>query len=327
MKTLAYWRELANKTYRISLTLFKLMVPIIIIIKILEELGLVEVLSQLLTPVMELVGLPGAMGLVWATTLLTNLYGGIVVYASLAPDVPMSVAQVTVISSMMLIAHGLPVEARIAQKAGVSLLLTLVLRLGMAVIFALVADAIYRAGDWLQQPTQLLWTPAARDESLGAWLIGQVEGLALIVAIVFALVLLLDVLQRIGVIQAINRMLRPVLHLLGIGREAETITLVGLTLGISYGGALLINEAEAGHVPPKDVLFSVSLLGLSHSLIEDTLLMMVIGAHLSGILFGRVLFTLVVIYLMVKLVRRCSASTVERYLVRSVRRQAFSPAP
>ena len=320
MNAFAYGRNLARKTYVISLTLFKLMIPIIIVIKILEEMGLVVVLSGMLAPVMELVGLPGAMGLVWATALLTNLYGGIVVYASLAGDVPMTVAQVTIISSMMLIAHALPVEGRIAQKAGVSLILTLGLRLGMAVVFGLIANAIYQAGDWLQQPSQLLWTPTAHDDSLGAWIQGQVQGLILIVGIVFALVLLLDVLKRIGVIQAINRMLRPLLHTLGIGREAETITLVGLTLGISYGGALLINEAEAGHVAPRDVLFSVSLLGLSHSLIEDTLLMMIIGAHLSGILFGRVLFTLVVIFLMVKLVQRCSSTTIERYLVRSVRR-------
>ena len=80
----------------------------------------------------------------------------------------------------------------------------------------------------------------------------------------------------------------------------------------------LINEAQAGHIKPRDVLFSLSLLGLSHSLIEDTLLMMLIGADLSGILLGRVVFTLVVIFIMVRLVERCSASTVDRFLVKSV---------
>lgn len=314
----AYFRGIIQRSGRISLTLFKLMIPIIIAMKFLEEFGLVELLSQWLAPVMELVGLPGAMGLVWATALVTNLYGGIVVYASLAPEVSMTVAQVTIISTMMLIAHALPVEARIAQKAGVSFSLTVALRLGMAVLFGMLANLIYRAGDWLQQPTQLMWSPGQVDDSLLAWAFNQLIGLVIIFAIVFALVLLLDVLKRIGVIQWINRMLRPVLHLLGIGREAETITLVGLTLGISYGGALLINEAEAGHVQPRDVLFSVSLLGLSHSLIEDTLLMMLIGADLSGILFGRVVFSLLVIYLMVRLVERFKPDTVDRYLVRSV---------
>lgn len=318
MKALEYGRQIFNRSTDISLTLFKLMIPIIIVIKILEHLGLVELLSQWLSPVMELVGLPGSMGLVWATALVTNLYGGIVVYASIAGDVHMTVAQVTIISSMMLIAHALPIEARIAQKAGVSIGLTLLLRTGMAIVFGVIFNQIYTAGNWLQQTSVLLWTPEVIDTSLLAWIQNQLMGLVIIYVIVFALVLLLDVLKRVGIIEWINAMIRPVLHLLGIGREAETITLVGLTLGISYGGALLIREAEAGHIKPQDVLFSVSLLGLSHSLIEDTLLMMLIGADLSGILLGRVVFSLLIIYIMVRLVSRCSGDTVNRYLVKSV---------
>lgn len=318
MKLLSYFVDILNKSIDISLTLFKLMIPIIIVIKILQELGLVVVLSEWLSPVMAWVGLPGAMGLVWATTLVTNLYGGIVVYASLTGDVPMTVAQVTILSTMMLIAHALPIEGRIAQKAGVSLGLTLLMRLGMAILFGAIFSQIYLAGDWLQQPAVLLWTPEAVDNSLASWLFSQATNLALIFFIVFTLVLLLDVLKRLGIIDRITRLLRPVLHRLGIGPEAETITLVGLTLGISYGGAMLINEAQAGHIKPRDVLFSMSLLGLSHSLIEDTLLMMLIGADLSGILLGRVVFTLLIIFIMVRLVGRCPVSMVDRYLVKSV---------
>lgn len=315
---IAFLQGIFVKSSRISLTLFKLMIPIILVMKILQEFGLVEFLSGLLAPVMELVGLPGAMGLVWATAMVTNLYGGLVVYAGLAADVPMTVAQVTLVSSMMLIAHGLPIEIRIAQKAGVSIAWTLFLRVSMAIVFAMIFNQIYLVGDWLQQPAVLLWSPEATDDSLLSWLVNQLYGLLIIFLIVFALVLLLDVLQRLGIIQWINARLRPVLHLLGIGREAETITLVGLTLGISYGGALLIEEAEAGHIQPRDVLFSISLLGLSHSLIEDTLLMMLIGADLTGILLGRVVFTLVIIFLLVRLLQPGNLGHMEKYLVRSV---------
>ncbi len=318
MKFLKYISDVLKNSTNISLTLFKLMIPIIIVIKILQEFGFVTLLSQWLTPVMDLVGLPGAMGLVWATTLVTNLYGGLVVYASLAADVPMSVAQVTVLSSMMLIAHALPIEARIAQKAGVKLSLTLLFRTGMAVVIGVIYNQIYQITDLLQQPAQLLWTPDKIDNSLSAWFQNQLISLLLIFCIVVVLVFLLDILKRVGIIQRINNMLRPIMHILGIGREAETITLVGLTLGLSYGGALLINEAKAGHIKPRDVLFSMSLLGLSHSLIEDTLLMMLIGADLSGILFGRIIFTLVSIFLMVRLLERCSSETLNRYLVKPV---------
>ncbi len=313
-----YLIQIVKSALNLSFTLFKLMIPIIIVIKILEEYGFIIVLSEWLSPLMELLGLPGAMGLVWATTLITNLYGGLVVYASLAADTPMTMAQITILSSMMLIAHALPIEARIAQKAGVNIIVTVFLRLGMAILIAVIYNQFYLLTNWLQQPAELLWTPEIVDHSFFSWLQNQIVNLLLIFIIVLVLVLLLDVLKRLGVIQQLNNILRPVLHVLGIGREAETITLVGVTLGLSYGGALLINEAEAGHIKPRDVLFSMSLLGLSHSQIEDTLLMLLIGADLSGILIGRILFSLIVIFMMVKLINRFSSVSIDRYFVKSV---------
>ena len=42
-------------------------------------------LGEALSPIMRVVGLPGSMGLVWATGMLVNMYAAIVVFASLAP--------------------------------------------------------------------------------------------------------------------------------------------------------------------------------------------------------------------------------------------------
>ncbi len=299
------------------MTLFKIMVPIIIAIKILEEFGFIDILSNALEPIMELVGLPGAMGLVWATTMVTSLYGGIVVFAALIVDTPMTLAQVTVVSCMMLMAHSLPIELRVAQKVGVRIGFTLVLRVLMAIIFAYVMSKIYSAGQWLQQPVELLWTPEVTTLTLTEWAVDQVMNLLLVFIIVLALVLVLDVLQRLKVIDWITYLIRPALKALGIGKEAETITLVGLTLGLSYGGALMIKEVEKGHVTAKEVLFSVSLLGLCHSLIEDTLLMMLISADLSGILFARLLFSFVIIYLLMILVNKLSLVTQKRLFLHS----------
>ncbi len=312
-----YWNIL-KRSHHISISLFKVMIPVMLLMKLLTELGLVELLASSLHPVMQLVGLPGEMGLVWATAMVTNLYGGLVVYAGLAAEVPMTVAQVTLISSMMLIAHALPVEGRIAQKAGVNIAMAIGFRVAMAILYALLMNWIYLYFNWLQEPANIAWSPSVAESSLLQWVIDQLIGLAIIYSIVLVLVTLLDLLRRIGVIDWINARMRPILHTLGIGREAETITLVGLTLGISYGGALLIEEAEKGHVRPLDVFFALSLLGLSHSLIEDTLLMLLIGADLSGILIGRVMFSLLVIFIMVRLVSRMPTLAVDRFLVRSV---------
>ena len=52
-----------------------------------------------------------------------------------------------------------------------------------------------------------------------------------------------------------------------------------------------------------DVFGSLSLLALCHSLIEDTLLIMLPGADLSGILYARLLFSIMLITLIIHFVK------------------------
>ncbi|MDD3448821.1 MAG: hypothetical protein PHF72_07300 [Gammaproteobacteria bacterium] len=311
-----FLHRLLRDAVRISWTLFRIMVPVIVAVKVLEELGAVVLLSRLLEPVMAWVGLPGGMGLVWATAMATNLYGGIVVFAALADAAPLSVAQVTVLTGMMLIAHSLPVELRVAQQAGARLRAMLLLRVGGALLFGAIMNLVYTRGGWLQAPAVLLWRPEPPEPGWMAWALGELQGLAVIFAVVVALLLALRVLERVGFIALVNRLLRPLLRLLGIGEQAMPLTLVGMTLGISYGGGLLIAESRAGHVGRLDVLYAMSLLGLCHSLIEDTLLMALLGGHLSGILWARLAFALAVVFLLVRLVGRLPRSIVDRHLVR-----------
>jgi hypothetical protein len=74
-----------------------------------------------------------------------------------------------------------------------------------------------------------------------------------------------------------------------------------MVMGLTYGGGLIIQESKSGAVRAKDVFASLTLMGLTHSLIEDTLLLSLLGAHLSGILWARLLFSLVVVAGLVRL--------------------------
>lgn len=90
--------------------------------------------------------------------------------------------------------------------------------------------------------------------------------------------------------------------------------MVGVLLGLSYGGALIIREAKAGTIPRRDLFLSICLLSLTHSLIEDTLFIMALGADLTGILLARVVFTLIVIWALDKVLRVVPERTAERLL-------------
>lgn len=308
----AFW-QILKKATQTSLQLYKIMIPVIIVVKIVKELGLIEFLGRLLAPAMHITGLPGSAGLVWATTMITNIYGGMIVFASLYGIHPLTVAQTTVLTSMMLLAHSLPIELRIAQKAGVRLYVMAVLRIGGAFIFGWCLKEAYLLGPWLQAPNLVSWIPKAEDPSLLSWLIAQLKSLALIYLAIFALLCLMKLLDRLGISRIMTRCLDPVLKLLGIGKEASTITIIGMTLGLAYGGGLIIEEAKSGRIERKDILFSLTLMGLCHSIIEDTLATLVLGGHISGILFGRMTFAILCTYWLVKWISRLSESTFEKY--------------
>ena len=91
---------------------------------------------------------------------------------------------------------------------------------------------------------------------------------------------------------------KPFLNFLGVGEKASTIAVVGVTLGIGFGAGLLIKEVKTGKLHYKDVFGVLVLVGMLHSIIEDTILILLLGSHISGILFFRLIYTIVIILFM-----------------------------
>jgi len=292
-----------RQTFAAAFSLFKVMIPVIIAVKILQEYDLVEPLARPLEPVMGLVGLPGVFGLAWASAMLTSMYSGLVVFAQLALHEPVTIAQATVLATMMLVAHNLLVESAVARASGTSAAMQLALRLAGALIIGAVLNQIYLAGGWLQEPARIIFTPEAPPATIAAWALGELRNLGLILVIIFSLMVAMGLLELVGATALLNRLLAPVLRLCGIGPAAAPITVVGMTLGLAYGGGLIIQQARSGSLSKRDVVFSLTLMGFCHAVIEDTMIMVLAGAHFSGILWGRLIFSLLFTALLVRLTR------------------------
>jgi len=302
----------------VSWHLFKVMIPVLIVVKILKELGLIRYLAVPLEPVMEMVGLPAEMGLVWATALINNIYSGIIVLLTLVDDAPLTTAQATVLGTMILVAHSLPVELKIARKSGPRMIFQGAVRVVGALLIGWGLHLAYSTLGLLQGPVNILLTPdataQAARESIGGWALGEIRNLVSIFGIIIALLVIMRALERFRITDLMNRVLRPVLKLIGIGPKASTIAIIGVTLGISYGGGLIIKEARSGRIGKQDVFYSLTLMGLAHSLFEDTMIMVMIGGHLSGLLWTRVVVALCAVALLVRLTGRLSESFCDRFL-------------
>jgi len=316
-RALAGGGRLLRQAAKTSYDLFKITVPVSIVIRVLMVLGVVDYLGAALGPVMRLVGLPGSMGLVWATAIVANIYGGMVAFAAIAPGADLTVAQATVLCTMMLVAHGLLTELRIAQKSGPRLRAMAVLRLAGAVAIGWLLNRAYTLGGFLQGPNALAWNPRPPDDSWAAWAVSQIKTLAVIFVIILVLLLALRLLDRVGVTGLLVRLLGPVLRVLGISKAAAPVTIIGMTMGMTYGGGLIIQEAKSGRLAKRDIFFSLALMGLCHSLIEDTLLMVALGAHTSGVLWARMAFALAVVFLLVRVLGRVPDRVFDRFLSRA----------
>jgi len=312
MTYLSEFKDVLKETGKTTLWLLKIMIPISIIIKILVEYGVIEIIGQNLSSVMGVVGLPGEFGLVWATAMLTNIYGGLVVFFNLSLLHTYSVAQVTVLGSMILVAHTLPIEARIAQKAGVRLWYTLSLRITAAITLGFILNLIFSKFNLCQNESVIFWKPGVINPTIVQWVLGELRNYFMIFLIILGLMLLMRVLKNTGILNKMNDFLKPGLEFLGMSKNAAPIAIIGMTLGLAYGGGLIVKEAKSKIISKKDIFYSLSMMGLSHSLIEDTLLIFAIGGSLAGILLGRIVFTLIILIVIIRVINHLSKKTFEK---------------
>ena len=293
------------------------MIPVSIIVKLLQEFNAIGYIGNILSPVMKLVGLPGEMGLVWATTMIANIYGGIIAFFSLHQYIPITVAQMTVLTTMMLIAHTFPVELTVARKAGVRLVPMFIIRFGCAFLLGIILNFIYSQSGLLQQKLVIGWKPSVQvDPSLKFWIIDQLKNYGMIYIIILSLLTLIKLLTEFGLIKVMNRTLKPVMAVLGIGENIIPVSIIGLTLGVAYGGALIIKESQQHPMNRKDIFYSFVLMGLCHSIIEDSIVMISIGGNYSGVIVARVIFAFLMTLTIVKLTSLLSEKQMYKYFLR-----------
>ena len=106
----------------------------------------------------------------------------------------------------------------------------------------------------------------------------------------------LELLRMVGIEKIVEKIFMPPLRLFGIQKEAMNIIIVGMTIGLQFGGGMLIKEVKTGRIDKQSIFLSVSMLNLLHALIEDTILMILVGGHISGVLFARIIFSLIMSY-------------------------------
>lgn len=289
----ATWTSIKDGT-KVCRELFPTIIPLIILIKILQETDLISFVALPLAPFMDFMGLPVELGLAWAVGMCVGIYSVIPVFAALVTDLaPLTVEQVTNFGLILLIAHGLIVETRIAGQCGLSMPFQFFLRIFTAIFAGITFHFICQTGGFLQEPARMFFQ-SVPEPSLLEWAVNEAKNLAQIYVMICIVLIMAKMLDYLKISYYIGRAIAPILQLLGITPAATNVVIVGFSMGLIYGSGIIIKNSREGSISRRDIFASMSLLGIAHALIEDTIILMVLGGSLWGLLVYRILIAILV---------------------------------
>ncbi len=309
-----YLKEKTREIAWLYWELMKTILPIVIITQVLIEIGLLEWASPYFEPLMQTFGLPPELAFAWLTGIFAGIWGGLVVLFAVVSPAELTIGQVSIFSSLLLFAHALPVEQRIIQRAGPGFWITFFLRLFGGMIYAWLVVLIISGIEIYDQKISPLWIPEAQENGWIGFFYTTAETFFWMLIVLIGLVLLLDGLKASGILDRLQRMILPIFKPAGLKEEASSLVSIGILLGITFGGGLLIREAKSGTISDRQIFLACVFMGFAHSLIEDTLVVMAVGADVYIVLVGRLIFAILATGLIALLIKSISQETFGRYL-------------
>lgn len=286
----------ARAGLRTSAWLAALVVSVSLAVTLLAWTGVLARLAAVLAPALALFGVPEGAAVAIVTGALVNCYSAIAALSAL----PLTGREVTILALMILFCHNLLVECPIQGRTGTPAPAMALLRVGGAVVGGLALHLLLPQEATGGGPAVPPVASSAAAVPLGAVLADWAAATARLVLKMAGLVFTLTVTQRIldelGAIRLLSRILHPALRLLGLRREVAFLWLVANTLGLAYGGAIIVEQARAGKLDPRDANCLNISIALCHSLLEDTLLFAAIGASVPWITLPRLALAAVAVW-------------------------------
>ncbi len=284
-------REVFPKSVKTSIWLIKITVSISAAILLLRYFNILPWFSKMISPVFNYVGLPGEASLAFVTGYFVNVYSAIAVIGTLNLDT----RSLTILAIMILCAHNMITETAVQNKTGSSVLRILIIRTGSAFVIGFILNLILPG-----EITSALITQKNEEVSFMAmiteWVVTTGRLVLKMIILIMSLSFLQVLLSEFGVIRWLSNFLRPLMKFFGLPAKTSFLWIVANTLGLAYGSAIMMEETESGKISKSDADLLNHHIGISHSNLEDVLLMGSMGAMVLWMLFSRWIMSFILVW-------------------------------
>ena len=275
-------KSVLPSTTKTCIWILKITVGVSFAIMFLKYFNILPWFSNLLAPVFNALGLPGEAALPFVTGYFVNVYAAI----SVAVSFDFDVRALTILSTMVLCAHNMITETAVQKKTGTSAVRIIIIRTISAFGLAFFLNW-FLPGEVMQnlgsgQTADLEFMVLFKD-----WLRSTLGVVTKMTVLIYTLAIVQKLLAEYGVIRWISRFLKYFLAFFGLPARTSFLWIVANTLGLAYGAAVMMEEVENGNVTKRDIDLLNTHICISHSNLEDLLLLTALGATWYILLFSR----------------------------------------
>ena len=281
-------------------SLGKVIFPITMIVVLLQHTPILPWIIEKISPFMGLFGLSGDAAIPLVLGNFLNLYAAIGGILSL----DLTVKEVFIVAVMLSFCHNLLIESSVAAKVGVKIWVILTVRIGLAVVSAVVINLVWNGGGELAQ-YGMVPPQNSNPEGWGQIFLLAFEkagyGILQLALIVIPLMIGLQILKDKKWLAAFSKWMSPFTRAMGMNANTSTTMAAGLLIGLAYGAGVMIQAVQEDGVSKKDVTLAFIFLVACHAVVEDTLIFIPLGIPVLPLLIIRVvtaiLLTITVAYI------------------------------
>jgi hypothetical protein len=226
--------------------------------------------------------------------MLANIYGAIAAMVVL----PLNEGQMTLIGIFLLMAHNLIQEGIIQGKAGTNPIKATLFRIITASITVMIV------GPWLVSGPAAISSPGTLPPvrplftaMLWQWLQATTFLCFKILLIIMLIMTLLETMKFLDWVSYIVRFFSPLLKLMGLDAKVGLLWMTAIIFGLAYGGAVIVEEAQAEHLSQEDLEMLHLSIGINHSMVEDPPLFISLGLNAWWLYIPRIVVAVITVHL------------------------------